>query len=525
MKNILFIPFFLLMFAAVAQTPDTLTPETKTNYFINQIKGKSLSYLPDFSLSNSLKAVSQMAAGRVPFLTMDEVRAGKADGAKTVQITDKGREGIFVYNPVDSISVSIGDSAMVIKSGGRVYIRNAEVINVKWFGAKGDGIADDTEAINKAIRYGKDVFIPQGIYLTSSAIILRGDIQITGSGKTTTKILANHSGDAMKWIGTGGSTTGSGYARNVILKDFAIQGNDTTASGIHFRWAFNWYISNVQVTDCINGFYGDSSGFFWRFVFVMTEAISCVNGYDFSLNSAMEAVPVSMIHPTARSCSGYGMIIRKSFVAFNISGGEFNSNGTGIGLFGAATKAVSIVGASFENNTTGIVIGDATDSPQINIQSCRFMAISPITGKKAIQIVKGKVKISYCTFNDFDSAISIATNATGVTVEPTSVYNVTAYITHNSLVYNDSNTSYLFTSTFVSSRSATELKVNSVVANSATINGKVTINSTTSGIVPPRMTTAERDNISPMEGEEIYNLTLHAKQFWDGTVWKTITTE
>jgi hypothetical protein len=51
------------------------------------------------------------------------------------------------------------------------------------------------------------------------------------------------------------------------------------------------------------------------------------------------------------------------------------------------------------------------------------------------------------------------------------------------------------------------------------------VTSTTAGFLTPRMSTTQRDAIaSPAEGLEIYNLTDHTKQFYNGTVWKTITT-
>lgn len=49
------------------------------------------------------------------------------------------------------------------------------------------------------------------------------------------------------------------------------------------------------------------------------------------------------------------------------------------------------------------------------------------------------------------------------------------------------------------------------------------INSTTRGLLLPRMTTTERDAIgTPAEGLIIYNTTTHATQEYDGTVWRTI---
>lgn len=51
------------------------------------------------------------------------------------------------------------------------------------------------------------------------------------------------------------------------------------------------------------------------------------------------------------------------------------------------------------------------------------------------------------------------------------------------------------------------------------------LNSTEKGLLIPRMTTTQRDAItSPPEGLEIYNLTTHTKDYWNGSVWKTILT-
>ncbi|WP_420148800.1 hypothetical protein [Spirosoma sp.] len=44
------------------------------------------------------------------------------------------------------------------------------------------------------------------------------------------------------------------------------------------------------------------------------------------------------------------------------------------------------------------------------------------------------------------------------------------------------------------------------------------------GVHGNRFTTAQRDALTPYEGLEIYNLTTHAKEFWNGTTWKTILT-
>lgn len=59
-------------------------------------------------------------------------------------------------------------------------------INIRWFGAVGDGIIDDTEAIKKALKFGKNVTVPSGkIYrITEPINLLQGQSLI---GMTTSR--------------------------------------------------------------------------------------------------------------------------------------------------------------------------------------------------------------------------------------------------------------------------------------------------------------------------------------------------
>jgi len=46
-------------------------------------------------------------------------------------------------------------------------------VNVKWFGAKGDGVTDDSDAIQAAVNTGSSVFVPAGTYLITKTISLK----------------------------------------------------------------------------------------------------------------------------------------------------------------------------------------------------------------------------------------------------------------------------------------------------------------------------------------------------------------
>jgi len=52
----------------------------------------------------------------------------------------------------------------------------------------------------------------------------------------------------------------------------------------------------------------------------------------------------------------------------------------------------------------------------------------------------------------------------------------------------------------------------------------VTMNSTTKGFSPPRMTTTQKNAITgPTEGLVLYDLTLHKLCVYNGTTWETVT--
>lgn len=94
----------------------------------------------------------------------------------------KGKDIHIVETPV-----GIGDMLPVIAEGSSVprtlRQRFADLVNVKDFGAKGDGVTDDTAAIQAAIDSGKNVFIPMGVYLCGRELELKTKGQIiTGAG-------------------------------------------------------------------------------------------------------------------------------------------------------------------------------------------------------------------------------------------------------------------------------------------------------------------------------------------------------
>ena len=66
--------------------------------------------------------------------------------------------------------------------GRTQHDKNQEWISVKDFGAKGDGVTDDTVALQNAFKSGLNIYIPPGIYMVSEAVGVASGTSIRGAG-------------------------------------------------------------------------------------------------------------------------------------------------------------------------------------------------------------------------------------------------------------------------------------------------------------------------------------------------------
>ena len=83
----------------------------------------------------------------------------------------------------------------------KASIDGLKYINVKDYGAIGDGITDDTEAIQRALDVAyKEVFFPKGTYLISNTLNVTSHKKIYGEGRNNTviKVCNEFNGSAMR---------------------------------------------------------------------------------------------------------------------------------------------------------------------------------------------------------------------------------------------------------------------------------------------------------------------------------------
>ncbi len=70
----------------------------------------------------------------------------------------------------------------------------SEWVNIMDLGAVGDGVTDDTEAFERAVRGHRAIYLPQGRYVVSRGLELKGDTAIVGLHCSRTRlILKDHS--------------------------------------------------------------------------------------------------------------------------------------------------------------------------------------------------------------------------------------------------------------------------------------------------------------------------------------------
>ncbi|MDX0227190.1 glycosyl hydrolase family 28-related protein [Sinorhizobium meliloti] len=136
--------------------------------------------------------LQQTAATRTALKALDTTKYS------LVFLAEAGREGAFKWTTGDFSTHIAADTqegvylkADAVASSTGAWVRRpgsvANSLNIKWFGALGDGSADDTAAflgmVSLITAVGGDVHIPQGSYRISSTLVIPDSSVLTGEGR------------------------------------------------------------------------------------------------------------------------------------------------------------------------------------------------------------------------------------------------------------------------------------------------------------------------------------------------------
>ena len=230
--------------------------------------------------------------------------------------------------------------------GRNVQLKLQESVSVKDFGAVGDGVADDTVAIQAACTAnpGKTIFFPQGNYLVSSTIDLTGlRVRLLGEG----------------------AAFGSNRGTKLIF---------TAASGDMFNCDANYYMTVRNL-----GINGDPS-----ITYATTNRCFVINNITHMLfenvniegfNDAIVQDLTSGInfHLTINQCNisdcYYALYIKKSCHLITITNSFFSNNGYGVRV--ENSDNVSFQSTAIQVQGMGLARGrEATNSYNFRFDTC-----------------------------------------------------------------------------------------------------------------------------------------------------------
>lgn len=132
-----------------------------------------------------------------------------------------GGHGAYCIRPALVSDVDDGGSIIILDNGYVAELITEGTVSVKQYGAKGDGVTDDTSAVTKAVNSGHAVYVPKGHYIITSAITNTIGLTMYGDGDES---IIDYDASVSSGIGfsVGGSVTKISDISNVSIGDVTV---------------------------------------------------------------------------------------------------------------------------------------------------------------------------------------------------------------------------------------------------------------------------------------------------------------
>lgn len=376
-----------------------------------------------------------------------------ADGAGIGDVTAAssfGTDNVLVRadgtgKGVQATGITVSDTdvmagAKITATGGTtartLEARFGELLNVKDFGATGDGSTNDATAVQAAIdaAAGRPIYFPAGTYRIDTALVYdtTGDgivagLKMIGEGRNKTYI-DNRTGGILIKATSGNSA--ADYQENVILSQFTITNttNSTTTTGIQFTGVRGGKIENVGIVNQKN--YGihllstandgsdnihiDISG---------CDISDCTNSGIFCDGNTLGVNAVINIRQCRIIENGFGITfltvqngtIENCAIAYNTGGGVIVNDGS------AYSKNCIIRNNEFDSNT-GVQL-DIAGSDNLHVATNYFVANSGYSVTTIISVTS-EARNTHIS----NSQPRIASGLTGITMYSVSASAVATWI-------------------------------------------------------------------------------------------------
>jgi hypothetical protein len=213
------------------------------------------------SLSNEEMRVALVNPHYLPYMTLDEFRAGGvSDTAKVIYINEGLRSGIFKYSPGNT---SPDDNSLVIVSGTLRYVReDVGYYRPEWFGANPDDQQDDADAIqnmfNKVPNKGITFKFSNGTYFVGKQINFKALLQtgpdsikwyfkvnIVGAGVGRTQIFGKTGFTGDMFVINTGKNSGSSKDNYITIEKIEFRANQAK------RILYGTEVTSLKIYDCM----------------------------------------------------------------------------------------------------------------------------------------------------------------------------------------------------------------------------------------------------------------------------------
>ena len=274
------------------------------------------------------------------------------------------------------------------------YIKN-NYFTPQMFGAKGDGVTDDTESFKEALKH-KCVFIPTGTYIISSTLEVIGHVFGADETASILKFINIPTDNYALTI----KSNFSNMANITIVNEYTDDDYENCEyNGINCDNVWNLSFSNIQLKRFKIGINLNNS---WNNTFSRCSYGLCQTGV---LGGSETNNVIFKNCFIKRNKNG---VIKKDGTNFVLDGCDLSYNNIGFQQEGIGISTVK--DCYFEQNATSIRQFYGLKKPDvIHIDNCSFYSLK-IESEVVIKITSGAVTISKCLFKNLGEYTPAITN-------------------------------------------------------------------------------------------------------------------
>jgi hypothetical protein len=284
--------------------------------------------------------------------------------ATTVNATTVAATTVNATTGAFSGAITGGVTATGSTTSRTLATRFADSANVKDFGAIGNGVANDTAAIQAAINYmnttysGGIVFVPAGNYYVPGGLTLKGGVELVGEGRGSTTIQAQ---TVDVTVIAFDATSNYAALRNLFITGYTNAAATTNAVTVAADVPV--IMKDCNIWGGLAAVYTLGVDGYMENCFVAGWKTACVvsNGANWYVRCKFDTAGVAVTHAFYQGTPSPFAIMENNFVACDFSGSFTNSvaisdgtNTSAITLFSTCvfSSPISLINQLFTGFTT-----------------------------------------------------------------------------------------------------------------------------------------------------------------------------